>query len=82
MSQASDTPDELPDVRDDGEELSIRTIAARLTQRSQIIELASNKALADGQREPMHAVPSPAPVLLRELPIRSIGLIIISPEHV
>jgi hypothetical protein len=35
MSQASDTPNELPNVRDDEEALSIRTIAARLKERSQ-----------------------------------------------
>lgn len=61
MSHAPDSPEELPNAPDDGEKLSIRTIAGRLNQRSQVLETASNEAPEDGQRKPTRAVPSPAP---------------------
>ena len=67
MSHASESPEELPHAPDDGGKLSIRTIAARLNRRSQVLEIASNEAPEDGKREPMRAVPSPAPVFPKSL---------------
>jgi hypothetical protein len=69
MSHAPDSPEELPDAPDDDEKLSIRTIAARLNQRSQAVQIASNEAPEDGDREPMYAVPSPAPATSNPLEV-------------
>ncbi|MCK8458705.1 hypothetical protein, partial [Sphingomonas faeni] len=61
MSQASDTPNELPDALDDDDgKLSIRTIANRLSQRSKGLETASNKAPEDGAQKGTADFPSPA----------------------
>ncbi|WP_219907412.1 hypothetical protein, partial [Sphingomonas sp. PP-CE-3G-477] len=46
----------------DHAELSIRTIADRLNQRSKVIETASTEASQDGARNGVGEFPSPAPV--------------------
>ena len=48
----------------DHAELSIRTIADRLNQRSKVIETASTEASQDGARNGAGEFPSPAPVSL------------------